>query len=115
MAAGRHKHEGRDPLRPPDARERAIGEITVSAQHIDHLLHDPASTHDTPYQRAYAELATTHRGRPVAEIVPLLRAAADRATLGFTGADLAEQAQAISSGALYELRVHVTSAVKFRG
>lgn len=60
------------------------------------------------HQQAYAALARTHRGRPVAEIVPLLRAAADRALLGFTGSDLVEQAQAISSGAPYELRVRVT-------
>ncbi|WP_406066157.1 hypothetical protein OG462_41505 [Streptomyces sp. NBC_01077] len=84
-----------------------MGEITVSVQDMHHLLHDPASTYGAPYQRAYAELAATHRGRPVAEIVPLLRAAADRALLGFTGADLVEQAQAISGGEPYELRVRV--------
>ncbi|WP_234285564.1 hypothetical protein [Streptomyces venezuelae] len=93
---------------PQEARERAMGEITLSAQHLDHLLHDPASTYGAPYQRAFAELAASHRGRPVGEIVPLLRTAADRALLGFTGADLIEQAQAISSGAPYELRVRVT-------
>lgn len=76
-----------------------MGEITVSAQRIDHLLHDPASAYGAPYVQAYADLAATHRGRPVAEIVPLLRAAADNALLGFTGADLAEQAEAISTGA----------------
>ncbi|MFB7609921.1 hypothetical protein [Streptomyces gardneri] len=85
-----------------------MGEITVSAQHIDHLLHDPASAYGAPYQRGYADLAATHRGWPVAEIVPLLRAAANAALLGLTGADLVEQAQAISSGAPYELRVRVT-------
>ncbi|WP_024759824.1 hypothetical protein [Streptomyces exfoliatus] len=85
-----------------------MGEISVSAQDIDHLLHDPASAYGAPYQRAYAMLAATHRGRPVAEIVPLLRRAADTALLGFTGADLIEQAQAISSGAPYELRVRIT-------
>ncbi|MGW8353319.1 hypothetical protein [Streptomyces wedmorensis] len=87
-----------------------MGEITVSAQHLDHLLHDPASTYGAPYQRAYADLASSHHGRPVAEIVPLLRAAADAALLGFTGADLAEQAKAIRTGARYELRVRVTSS-----
>ncbi|MFE5710338.1 hypothetical protein ACFQ7J_05850 [Streptomyces sp. NPDC056501] len=40
--------------------------------------------------------------------MPLLRAAADAALLGFTGVDLIEQAQAISSGALYKLRIRVT-------
>ncbi|MFE7547048.1 hypothetical protein [Streptomyces gardneri] len=86
-----------------------MGEITVSAQHIDHLLHDPASTYGTPYQQAFADLAATHRGRPVAEIVPLLRKAADAALLGFTAADLTEQAETISTGARYELRVRVTA------
>ncbi|MFF3843464.1 hypothetical protein [Streptomyces sp. NPDC001930] len=85
-----------------------MGEITVSAQDMDHLLHDPASAYGAPYQRAYTDLAETHRSRPAAEIVPLLRAAAETALLGFTGADLLEQAQAISSGAPYELRVRVT-------
>ncbi|WP_030556382.1 hypothetical protein [Streptomyces exfoliatus] len=85
-----------------------MGEITVSAQDMHHLLHDPASAYGAPYQRAYTELAASHRGRPVAEIVPLLREAADRALLGFTDADLAEQACAISSGAPYELRVRIT-------
>ncbi|CAM5388673.1 hypothetical protein [Streptomyces tanashiensis] len=42
--------------------------------------------------------------------MPLLRTAADAALLGFTGADLAEQAEAISTGARYELRIRVTGA-----
>ncbi|MER5202459.1 hypothetical protein [Streptomyces sp. NPDC002825] len=87
-----------------------MGEITVSAQHLDHLLHDPTSSYGAPYQQAFAALAASHRGRPVDEIVPLLVAAADRALLGFTGADLVEQAEAISNGARYELRVRVTGA-----
>ncbi|MFE4306619.1 hypothetical protein ACFQ9H_33435 [Streptomyces sp. NPDC056517] len=65
-----------------------MGEITVSAQDMDHLLRDPASAYGAPYQRAYAELAETLRGRPADEIVPLLRTAADAALLGFTRADL---------------------------
>ncbi|MFB8080175.1 hypothetical protein [Streptomyces sp. NPDC056013] len=85
-----------------------MGEITVSAQHIDHLVPDPASAYGAPYMQAYATLAASNRGRPVAEIIPLLRKAADAALLGFTGADLVEQAKAISSGARYELRVRVT-------
>jgi hypothetical protein len=86
-----------------------MGEITVSAQHIDRLLHDPASTNDS-YQHAFATLAATHRGRPAADIVPLLRTAATTALLDFTDTDLAEQAEAISTGARYELRVRVTGA-----
>ncbi|MEU7072327.1 hypothetical protein AB0B30_34830 [Streptomyces narbonensis] len=85
-----------------------MGEITVSAQNIGQLLHDPTSTSGgAPYMQVYADLAVSHRGRPVSEIVPMLRAAADAALLGFTAADLAEQAAAISSGARYELRVRV--------
>ncbi|MGW6569275.1 hypothetical protein [Streptomyces sp. NPDC054975] len=41
--------------------------------------------------------APVHRGRPVSEILPLLRPA-DRALLSLTTADLREQAEAISSG-----------------
>ncbi|MFD3729477.1 hypothetical protein [Streptomyces sp. NPDC058671] len=85
-----------------------MGDITIHASDMHHLLTDPTSAYGAPYQQMYAELAATHRGRPVAEIVPLLRAAADRALLGFTAADLSEQAQAISSGAPYQLRVRVT-------
>ncbi|MFB7239333.1 hypothetical protein ACFCXK_31705 [Streptomyces sp. NPDC056269] len=40
-----------------------MGEITVSAQDMDHLLRDPASAYGAPYQRTYAEVAETHRGR----------------------------------------------------
>jgi hypothetical protein len=40
--------------------------------------------------------------------VPLLRAAADRALLGFTAPDLREQAEAISTGRPYELRISLT-------
>ncbi|MCX5388494.1 hypothetical protein [Streptomyces sp. NBC_00094] len=84
-----------------------MGEITVSVQDMDHLLCDPARAYGTPYQRAYAELAAKHCGQPVTEMVPLLRAAADKVLLGFTTADLTEQAEAISSGARYELRIRV--------
>ncbi|MEU6164818.1 hypothetical protein [Streptomyces tanashiensis] len=57
---------------------------------------------------AFAELAATHRGQPVDEIVPLLRAAAGCALVGFTGADLVQEAEAIRIGARYELQVRVT-------
>ncbi|MFF6835193.1 hypothetical protein ACFY84_25490 [Streptomyces sp. NPDC012438] len=84
-----------------------MGEISIERQHLDHLLTDSASTYGAPYQRAFARLAEAHRGRPVAEILPLLRRAADEALLGFTDADLREQAQAISTGEPYVLRVTV--------
>ncbi|MGW6574936.1 hypothetical protein ACWGAN_22615 [Streptomyces sp. NPDC054945] len=84
-----------------------MGEISVDRQHLDRLLADSASTYGAPYQRAFAELAEVHRGRPVSEILPLLRRAADEALLGFTDADLREQAQAISAGEPYVLRVTV--------
>lgn len=84
-----------------------MGEISIERQHLDHLLADSASTYGVPYQQAFAELAEARRGRPVAEILPLLRRAADDALLGFTDADLCEQAQAISTGQPYVLRVKV--------
>ncbi|MFG2754082.1 hypothetical protein [Streptomyces xanthophaeus] len=85
-----------------------MGEISVSRQDLDRLLTDSIGTYGAPYQEAFAELARTHRGRPAAEIVPLLARAADRALLGFAPADLREQARAISSGEPYVLRVTVT-------
>ncbi|MFI9588160.1 hypothetical protein ACIHCQ_41715 [Streptomyces sp. NPDC052236] len=84
-----------------------MSEIIVSRQYLDRLLADSASTYGAPYQRAFTELAETHRGRPVAEILPLLRRAADQALLGFAHADLREQAEAISAGERYVLRVTV--------
>ncbi|MGW8604425.1 hypothetical protein ACWGLB_36430 [Streptomyces sp. NPDC055893] len=56
--------------------------------------------------QAHAALAVSHRGRPPG-IVLLPRTAADAALLGCTGADLTGREQATSSGARYELRVHV--------
>ncbi|MEU7110788.1 hypothetical protein [Streptomyces sp. NPDC046182] len=85
-----------------------MGEISVDKQHLDHLLADSASAYGAPYQEAFASLAASHRGRPAAEILPLLRTAADQALLGFTPADLREQAEAISTGAPYALRINVT-------
>ncbi|MGW6570074.1 hypothetical protein [Streptomyces sp. NPDC054975] len=85
-----------------------MGEISVDRQHLDHLLADSTSAYGAPYQEAFAALAASHRGRPTSEILPLLRAAADRALLGFTPADLREQAEAISTGAPYTLRIIVT-------
>ncbi|MDQ0938398.1 hypothetical protein QFZ67_000103 [Streptomyces sp. V1I1] len=55
-----------------------MGEINVGRQHLNRLLADSAGTYGAPYQRAFAELAETHRGRPTAEILPLLRRAATR-------------------------------------
>lgn len=85
-----------------------MGEISGGRQHLDRLPADSAGTYGVPYQRAFAQLAETHRGRPVAEILPLLRRAADQALLEFTHADLREQAEAISTGERYVLRVTVT-------
>ncbi|MFD5425492.1 hypothetical protein [Streptomyces sp. NPDC127084] len=86
-----------------------MGEISVGRQHLDRLLADSAETsHGAPYQQAFAELAETHQGQPTAEILPLLRRAADRALLEFTHADLVEQAEAISTGERYVLRIRVT-------
>ncbi|MFE1271290.1 hypothetical protein [Streptomyces sp. NPDC058758] len=60
------------------------------------------------YQRAFTDLAATMRGRPVIDILPLLRAAAVGARFAFTDADLAEQVAAIDRGGRYELRVWIT-------
>ncbi|MDA5284750.1 hypothetical protein [Streptomyces sp. Isolate_45] len=85
-----------------------MGEISVSGESLERLLADSSGTYGAPYQQAFAELARTHRGRPAAEILPLLAHAADRALLGFSPADLWEQARAISGGQPYVLRVTVT-------
>ncbi|MEU9253708.1 hypothetical protein AB0D66_17860 [Streptomyces sp. NPDC048270] len=85
-----------------------MGEISVNRERLDRLLADSAGTYGAPYQRAFAELARTHRGRPVTDILPLLRRAADQALLDFARQDLREQAEAISSGEPYILRVTVT-------
>ncbi|WP_331728562.1 hypothetical protein [Streptomyces anulatus] len=85
-----------------------MGEINVSSRDLGRLLADSTGTPARSYQEAFAELADTYQGKPVLEILPLLRRAADEALLGFTDADLREQAEAIRSGARYVLRVHVT-------
>jgi hypothetical protein len=85
-----------------------MGEVRVGREHLHRLLADSAGSYGAPYQQAFAQLAETHRGRPTAEILPLLRRAADRALLEFTHADLVEQAEAISTGERYVLRVTVT-------
>ncbi|MGW4688008.1 hypothetical protein ACWEPM_24370 [Streptomyces sp. NPDC004244] len=84
-----------------------MGEISVDRQHLDRLLADSTSTYGAPYQRAFAEIAEARRGRPAAEILPLLRRAAADALLGFTDTDLREQAEAVSAGEPYVLRVTV--------
>ncbi|MEU4181450.1 hypothetical protein [Streptomyces sp. NPDC026589] len=87
-----------------------MGEINLSSRDLGRLLAASTSARmrRPPYQEAFAELADTYRGRPGPEILPLLRRAADEALLGFTDADLREQAEAIRSGARYVLRVRVT-------
>ncbi|MFF0483210.1 hypothetical protein [Streptomyces sp. NPDC004435] len=85
-----------------------MGTISIPSTDVHRLLDDSARPAVDTYQRAFADIAATHRGRAAAEIVPLLRRAADDALLGFTGTDLAEQAEAISRGTRYELRVRVT-------
>ncbi|MEV7660125.1 hypothetical protein AB0O39_39015 [Streptomyces anulatus] len=85
-----------------------MGKINVSSRDLGRLLADSTGTPARPYQEAFAELADAYQGKPVAEILPLLRRAADEALLGFTDADLREQAEAIRSGARYVLRVRVT-------
>ncbi|MFH8670292.1 hypothetical protein ACH4F3_36265 [Streptomyces anulatus] len=85
-----------------------MGEIDVSSQNLGRLLADSTGSPARSYQAAFADLADSHRGRPVPEIVALLRRAADEALLGFTAADLREQAEAIRRGERYMLRIRVT-------
>ncbi|MET8890803.1 MULTISPECIES: hypothetical protein [Streptomyces] len=93
-------------------RSGHMGEISVNSTALGRLLTDSTKVRARrPYQEAFAELADTYQGRPVSEVLPLLRRAADEALLGFTDADLREQAQAIRSGEPYVLRVRVTQAV----
>lgn len=85
-----------------------MGEINIGSKDLNRLLTDSISTHGSSYQQQFTRLAASHRGRPVADILPLLRQAADQALLGFTPADLVEQAEAISAGARYVLCIKVT-------
>ncbi|MFD4588956.1 hypothetical protein [Streptomyces sp. NPDC058434] len=85
-----------------------MGWISIDGSRPDRLLAGGTGGYDLLYQQAYAELAATHRGRPVGEVLPELRLAAYAALLGFTESDLVEQSRAISTGAPYELRVRVT-------
>ncbi|MEJ8653732.1 hypothetical protein WKI65_38220 [Streptomyces sp. MS1.AVA.3] len=85
-----------------------MGHIRIEREALGRLLPDGHGPHPSSYQQAFNDLAGTHRGRPVGEILPALREAADRALLGFTAADLREQAAAISAGEPYELRVTLT-------
>ncbi|MFI1532381.1 hypothetical protein [Streptomyces griseus] len=86
-----------------------MGEISVNSTALGRLLTDSTGARTSrPYQEAFAELADTYQGKPVSGALPLLRRAADEALLGFTDADLREQAQTIRSGEPYVLRVRVT-------
>ncbi|CAD5911952.1 hypothetical protein ACWGH7_15510 [Streptomyces cyaneofuscatus] len=85
-----------------------MGEINVSSHNLGRLLADGTGTPARSYQAVFAELAESHQGRPAAEIAALLRRAADEALVGFTAADLYEQAEAIRTGQRYLLRIRVT-------
>ncbi|AWN32604.1 hypothetical protein [Streptomyces sp. NEAU-S7GS2] len=84
-----------------------MGRIELDSQALQRLLQQAGESRAVPYQKAFNELARSHRGRPPSEIVPLLRRAATAALLDFRHRDLVEQAQAISEGAPYELRIAV--------
>ncbi|MFB6881437.1 hypothetical protein ACFCY8_11460 [Streptomyces noursei] len=85
-----------------------MGRIRIDRAALGRLLPDGRGTHASSYQQAFNDLAGTHLGRPVEEILPALSQAADHALLEFTPADLREQATAISRGEPYELRVTLT-------
>ncbi|MFW3470131.1 hypothetical protein ACN24M_01360 [Streptomyces microflavus] len=82
--------------------------FNVSSQQLGRLLADSAGTPTRSYQEAFTELAASHHGRPVVEILPFLRRATDEARLGFTAVDLREQAEAIRTGRRYSLRIRVS-------
>ncbi|MFJ4126543.1 hypothetical protein ACIP3U_35225 [[Kitasatospora] papulosa] len=84
-----------------------MGEIEMKSQHLDRLLADSNGTYGTSYQHAFQRLAESHRGQPATDILPLLRRATEESLLEFTCADLREQAEAISTGQPYALRVRV--------
>ncbi|MFB8027260.1 MULTISPECIES: hypothetical protein [unclassified Streptomyces] len=84
-----------------------MGEIEMKGQYLDRLLADSTSAYGTSYQHAFECLAESHRGQPATDILPLLRRAAEESLLEFTGTNLREQAEAISSGRPYALRVRV--------
>ncbi|GAA2686959.1 hypothetical protein [Streptomyces lunalinharesii] len=84
-----------------------MGDIAINRAALDRLLRH-AGSRATTYQQAFDALAHSHKGRPAADIVPLLRQAADEALLGFRHQDFVDQAEAISRGAPYELRITVT-------
>ncbi|CAM5410452.1 hypothetical protein GCM10010299_35250 [Streptomyces tanashiensis] len=73
----------------PGVRTRRVADAT-----LDRARHPPRPgrvARRRPVHQAFTELASTHCGRPSAEIAPLLSAAAEAALFGLTGADLAEQ------------------------
>lgn len=84
-----------------------MGKIEMKGRHLDRLLADSTSIHGASYQYAFERLATSRRGCPATDILPLLRRAAEESLLEFTPADLREQAEAISTGRPYVLRVRV--------
>ncbi|WP_411107291.1 hypothetical protein [Streptomyces sp. cmx-4-9] len=85
-----------------------MGHVKVNKNDLSRVLADSQGIHRMPYQLAFAQLADHHHGRPVTEIIPLLKTAARRAHLDFTDADLQEQAEAIRTGRSYNLRITVT-------
>jgi hypothetical protein len=82
-----------------------MGRITIKRDALSRIVADTANPCAAPYQRAFHALAWEQRGRPVEAIVPLLRAAASRVMLEFSEAELRDQAEAIRTGARYELRI----------
>jgi hypothetical protein len=96
-----------------------MGSIHIGKKALPRLLADTTGT-GACYQQAFTALAATHRGRPPAQIVSLLRRAADQALLGFTAADLREQAEAITTcrllrGAIVRLTGASVAARSLRG
>lgn len=87
-----------------------MAKINIDSENLDRLLADSSRPRGESYQPAFEQLALTHIGRPVEEIIVLLKTAAERALLGFTYSELYEQAEAIHTGCRCTLRVVVTRA-----
>ncbi|MFB7468251.1 hypothetical protein ACFCZ1_33040 [Streptomyces sp. NPDC056224] len=83
-----------------------MGNINMNRQHPGSLLADSSPTaYGAPYRHAFSRLAASHRGQPAAEILPAAASGRRRRPSGFTPADLREQAEAISTGQSYTLRL----------
>lgn len=79
----------------------------MNGDYPDRLLTGSTGPRASPTSRP-SRTSQTHHGRSATEALPLPAEAADRAMLGFSSADLREQAEAIGNGIPFVLRATVT-------